>query len=71
VQKTWRAWAHDGPRGLLRVDESTDWDIIRLLRRLADEGMTIVVVIHTLADDNGPLLPLLDRAYSENGQDFY
>jgi hypothetical protein len=23
------------------------------------------------ADNNGTLLPLLDRAYSENGQDFY
>ena len=32
------------------LDESTDWDIMRLLRRLADDGMTIVVVTHTLAN---------------------
>ncbi len=32
------------------LDESTDWQIMRLLRRLADDGITIVVVTHTLAN---------------------
>ena len=32
------------------LDESTDWEVMRLLRHLADEGMTIVVVTHTLAN---------------------
>ena len=38
------------------LDESTDWDIMRLLRRLADEGMTIVVVTRTSASPTGHLL---------------
>src|SRR3984885_4013364 len=32
------------------LDESTYWEIMRLLRSLADGGMTIVVVTHTLAN---------------------
>lgn len=32
------------------LDESTDWNIMRLLRRQADEGTAIIVVTHTLAN---------------------
>ena len=32
------------------LDESTDWHIMRLLRRLADDGVTVIVVTHTLAN---------------------
>jgi ABC-type multidrug transport system ATPase subunit len=32
------------------LDESTDWEIMRLLRGLADDGMTIIMVTHTLAN---------------------
>ena len=32
------------------LDESTDWQIMRLLRRLADDGVTVIVVTHTLAN---------------------
>jgi len=30
------------------LDENTDWEIMRLLRRLSDGGMTIVLITHTL-----------------------
>lgn len=32
------------------LDEQTDWEIMRLLRRQADEGATVVCVTHTLAN---------------------
>jgi ABC transport system ATP-binding/permease protein len=32
------------------LDESTDREVMRLLRRLANEGMTIVMITHTLAN---------------------
>ena len=32
------------------LDESADWQVMRLLRRLADDGVTIIVVTHTLAN---------------------
>ena len=32
------------------LDENTDWEVMRLLRRLADDGMTIIIVTHTLAN---------------------
>jgi ABC-type multidrug transport system ATPase subunit len=32
------------------LDESTDWQIMRQLRRLADDGVTVIVVTHTLAN---------------------
>src|SRR6185437_9595271 len=32
------------------LDESTDWQIMRLLRRLADEGVTVIVVTQALAN---------------------
>ena len=35
------------------LDESTDWEIMRLLRRLADGGMTIIIVTHTLTNVTG------------------
>jgi ABC-type multidrug transport system ATPase subunit len=30
------------------LDENTDWEIMDLLRRLSDEGMTVVLITHTL-----------------------
>lgn len=32
------------------LDEGTDWEIMKLLRRMADDGMTIICVTHTLAN---------------------
>ena len=32
------------------LDEGTDWEMMRLFRRMADDGMTIVCVTHTVAN---------------------
>lgn len=32
------------------LDEGTDWEIMNLLRRMANDGMTIICVTHTLAN---------------------
>jgi energy-coupling factor transporter ATP-binding protein EcfA2 len=33
-----------------RLDEGADWEMMKLFRRLADGGMTIVCVTHTVAN---------------------
>ncbi|NOT55272.1 MAG: FHA domain-containing protein [Deltaproteobacteria bacterium] len=32
------------------LDEGTDWEIMRLFRRMADHGMTVICVTHTMAN---------------------
>jgi ABC-type multidrug transport system ATPase subunit len=39
------------------LDESTDWEIMRLLRGLADDAMTVIMVTHTLIDRTAAATP--------------
>jgi len=32
------------------LDEGTDWEMMRLFRRMADDGMTVICVTHTVAN---------------------
>ena len=42
--------AAEPPEVTSGLDEGTDWEMMKLFRRMADGGMTIVCVTHTVAN---------------------